>query len=51
MVQNEELKNFLLDFSVGKSMVLMGDFNLPSLCWNSNRVSDVRMTPLNSSFF
>ena len=34
VVENDCLKSFLLDFMSGKSVVLMGDFNLPTLQWH-----------------
>ena len=32
--ENCALSSFILDFSVGKEIILLGDFNLPSIIWS-----------------
>ena len=35
-VQNLELTNYIYNFSLGKEIIILGDFNLPSIKWNSD---------------
>ena len=49
-LENNSLKNFLLNFCIGREVVVMGDFNLPSIAWSA--VDESRYaTPLDLSFY
>ena len=50
IIDNENLLSFIEQFSVGKEIVCLGDFNLPNLSWNSDIPTD-QCTPLERSFF
>ena len=49
--ENESIINFLLDFCCDKEIVLLGDFNLPSLNWSLDNVFDEYISPLDSWYF
>ena len=45
--ENVALNQFLFEFCLGKDVIVVGDFNLPSLCWNKlGELSDGYVTPL-----
>ena len=48
--ENEALARFLVEFSVGKEMVVMGDFNLPSLKWDDENGSFHYTSPTDRYF-
>ena len=48
---NEDLVNFLKDFCSNKEVVIMGDFNLSSLKWNSSDLLSSSITPLDLEFY
>ena len=49
--ENESLARFLVEFSLGKELLIMGDFNLPSLQWGNGEVScSGYMTPTDRLF-
>ena len=46
------LSLFLVDFCVGKDVIVVGDFNLPSLRWNATgEMSDGYVKPIDRSFY
>lgn len=47
--KNEALKNFLLTFCPDKEIIVLGDFNLPSLKWNQLAISE-NATPQDKTF-
>ena len=49
-IQNAILLNFLTNFSEGKEVVIIGDFNLPSINWSRNDVVDNYITPVDRLF-
>ena len=48
---NMLLINYLLGFCCNKEVVLVGDFNLPTLCWNLNDVFSEYISPLDLQFY
>ena len=48
---NDLLRSFLLEFCTGRNIILMGDFNLPSLQWGDDVPIAGYVTPLDSSFY
>ena len=48
--KNDSLKSFLSDFVDGKSVVVMGDFNLPSLRWIEDGFVDRNSTSFDKGF-
>ena len=48
---NELLLAFLGDFCFGRSILVLGDFNLPSLAWSPAGLGDGYVTPLDRQFF
>ena len=50
--ENMALSQVLADFCVGKDVIIVGDFNLPSLRWNEvGEMSDGYVSPLDRSFY
>ena len=50
--ENVALRQFLVDFCVGKDVIVVGDFNLPDLRWNeTGELSDGYVRPLDRSFY
>ena len=49
-LQNERLVEFLLEFIDGKEVLLLGDFNLPSLVWREDGGDASHSVPLDRSF-
>ena len=49
--ENQELRDFLSDFCVGKSVVVMGDFNLPGLRWSGSGLSEGYVPPMEREFY
>ena len=50
--ENGTLARFVVDFSANRNVLMLGDFNLPSLRWNeSGGVADGYITPLDRSFY
>lgn len=48
--ENQTLLNFLVDFCSDREVLVLGDFNLPSISWvTEDPIS--RVTPLDSSFY
>ena len=47
--QNQSLVDYIANFSVGKELILAGDFNLPSIKWNE-RIPDLHITNVDSAF-
>jgi hypothetical protein len=37
-IQNEALVDLVLDFCEGREVIVLGDFNIPSLVWLAERV-------------
>ena len=50
-IENATLINFLSDFCLGKEVVVLGDFNLPSLRWASYDLLNDYVAPLDLEFF
>ena len=48
---NNTLMEFLADFSLGKDLVLLGDFNLPSLRWDRTCVCEGYVPPMQMEFY
>ena len=48
--ENLNLMNFLLDFSVDKALVVLGDFNLPSLRWSADGASCTHVSRIDGMF-
>ena len=49
--ENNSLKAFLLDFCTSKNVIMMGDFNLPSLRWDADVPTAGYVPPLDMAFF
>ena len=49
--ENLALINFLIDFLPGKEILMLGDFNLPTLKWSVELVPDSYMSPNDSLFY
>ena len=50
-LENQSLLNCLIDFCSNKEVVLMGDFNLPSLCWHLDDISSHYISPVDRLFY
>ena len=50
-VQNLQLREFLLEFCLDKEVIVLGDFNLPSLKWSSSNPIGGYVSPVDASFF
>ena len=51
-LENEKLRDFISEFCLDKSVLLMGDFNLPSLDWAGEQpVLEQYVSPLDRSFY
>ena len=48
---NEDLARFLIEFSLGKELVVMGDFNLPTLRWNEEEFGGAEYITPTDRFF
>ena len=48
--ENERLLSFIFDFSLGKTVLLLGDFNLPTLKWYQTGLPDGYIAPLDQKF-
>ena len=48
--ENNVLFNFLCTFCNDKEVVIQGDFNLPSICWNLEDIFSVYIGPLDLEF-
>ena len=51
VAENEALREFLTEFSLGKEVVIMGDFNLPSLKWDDRMGMGGQVSGTDRSFF
>ena len=49
--ENEVLLNFISDFCSTRTVLLLGDFNLPSIKWSLHEPEDGYLTPLDRMFF
>lgn len=50
-LDNNDLINYLLlQFSLGREVIIVGDFNLPSISWDLSE-PDLNITPLDASFY
>ena len=50
-IDNVNLLNFLSNFCLEKEIIILGDFNLPSLNWTLEDVLSVYVAPLDRQFF
>ena len=50
-LQDEHLLSFISDFGIGREVILLGDFNLPSLDWRCENVVHVYVPPGQLMFF
>ena len=48
--EDRALRSFLSEFSVGRAVVLLGDFNLPSLKWDETELLVGNVTPHDRAF-
>ena len=48
--ENSRLYSFIEQFTISRRVVLMGDFNLPSLKWFEEGFGNVNVTPLDQNF-
>ena len=48
--ENRKLMDFLRDFCVDKEVVLLGDLNLPSLCWEKENPAESYVRPIDLQF-
>jgi hypothetical protein len=48
---NEQLLRIVSDFCVGREVVILGDFNLPTLTWPTESVFNSYVSPVDRSFF
>jgi len=48
--ENQALLEFLQQFMMGKEVIVLGDFNLPSLRWSDNSVLDSYVSPTDRLF-
>ena len=46
---NNNLISYIRQFSVGKELIILGDFNLPSIQWN-RPIADLNLTPTDTLF-
>ena len=49
--ENDRLYRFIEEFTLSKQVILMGDFNLPSLKWPEDGVEAGYVSPLDRKFF
>ena len=49
--ENTLLMQFLTDFSYGKELIVLGDFNLPSIKWPFGDSVEVYITPVDREFY
>ena len=50
-MENDRLLNFLSDFCSGRDVLLLGDFNLPTLKWSEMEPASGYVSPLDASFY
>ena len=50
-MKNEALMSFLFNFTTNKNVVILGDFNLPSLKWGAVDMLDQYISPLDSNYY
>ena len=49
--EDEELKRFLSQYCLGRRVIVMGDFNLPSLRWSGGLLQEGYVTPSDRAFY
>ena len=49
--ENYILIDFISMFCFGRSVVILGDFNLPSIAWDLEFIGPSYMTPIDRKFF
>ena len=48
--ENNQMMQFLREFSLGKELIIMGDFNLPSISWENHGYGVGYVTPVDRGF-
>ena len=51
LVQDENMVSFISDYWVGREVIILGDFNLPSYDWRVENVVDGYVPPREMLFF
>ena len=49
--ENRRLLAFLADFCLSKELIILGDFNLPGICWSGDSFPPCPCPPLQRNFF
>ena len=49
--ENQAVLSFLADYTIDNNVILLGDFNLPSIKWGSQSMLDEYISPIDSLFY